>query len=190
MKKKLTLICALILLLTTAMADVNLCLGNGTYKCYETDLTCADITIGPIIRACEDLSVAPGGGGYSTDGVITDLHPDLDGQGVAGPSSGFIGSAQTADDELVEFIVIFESRDTFAPGRRMQVVGAFDDVPLGLVATGDVTVTVFVIDPTTKSTVLSDHHTPINFGDLTWTFLADGPVGNETLSWGELKSSY
>jgi len=123
MKHVLTLICASVLLSGVASADVNLCLGNGTYKCYETDLTCADITIGPIIRACEDLSIAPGGGGsVGYGGVISELHPDLDGQGIVGPDAPFAGAVDVPGAVLVEFTLIFESRDTFAPGRRMQGV--------------------------------------------------------------------
>lgn len=232
MARTLTLtLAACMLLASIAVADVNLCLGNGTYKCYETDLTCADITIGPIIRACEDLSVAPGGGGVVSGGVISDLHPDLNGQGVAGPTDPFVGSVDVGADqpvELVQFTVIFESRDTFSPGRRMQaigrssggalyvaefdadfldpdsdddnliaataggqeILGAFDELPLGVAATGDVTVTIFIISPDTKSTIVSTHHTPIIFGDLEWNFLADGPVANTTKSWGEMKAVY
>ncbi|MBU0740966.1 hypothetical protein KKG45_00265 [bacterium] len=228
MIRTLSLTLAACMLLTgVAVADVSLCLGNGTYKCYETDLTCADITIGPIIQACENPVVGPGGGGGS-GGVITDLHPELDFQGITGPTGGFGGSVFVGADQLVEFTLIFESRDTFAPGRRMQAVarattgkiyyaqfdadvldpdsdndnliaataggqeilGAFDREPLGAAATGDVTVTVFIIDPDVKTTILSTHHTPINFGDLEWNFLADGPVGNTSMSWGAVKAGY
>jgi hypothetical protein len=230
MNRTIPLIAALMLMAVGASADVNLCLYNGTttlhYQCYETELDCTDINIGLIIRECEDLSVAPGGGGGGGGGVIRDLHPELDGQGVAGPSGGYTGSVDVIVDELVEFTLIFESRDTFSPGQRMQaiarsafgriyyaefdvdpadpgignivrsstpggepILGALDLEPTGMIATGDATVTATVIDPASKS-VISVHHTPINFGDLTWHFLADGPVGNETMSWGELKSSY
>ena len=109
----------LIMTVGTAVADVNICLGNGTYKCYETDLTCADITIGIFIRACEDLSIAGGGTG---SGVVTQLHPDVDGQSFLGPVV-YCGSAPSPTGPLSDFVVIWESRDTFEPGRRVQAVG-------------------------------------------------------------------
>lgn len=229
MKTTLLLTIALLLTAVGAVADVNLCLYGGVYRCYETDLTCADITIGVIIQGCEDLIANPGGGGGVGSGaVIEDLHPELDGQGVAGPSGGYTGAVAVGSETLVDFTVIFETRDTFAPGRRMQaiarstsgklyyaefdvdfldpdsdgdtligstrggeeILGAFDLEPTGEFATGDVTVSVWLIDAATKDLGLEVHHTPIVFGNLAWNFLADGPVGNENQTWGQVKAVY
>ncbi len=232
MTRTITLAAAALLLAGGATADVNLCLYNGTstlhYQCYETELTCEDVTIGLIIRECEDLSIGPGGGGPVGGGVIADLHPDLDGQGLAGPGPGYTTTVGLADGAtIVEVVLLFETRDTFSPGRRMQAVGrtagralyvaefdadyldpdsdddtvidstpggepilgALDLEPTGVTATGDATVSVTILDPAAKA-VISVHHTPIVFGDLTWTFLSDGPVGNESMSWGGVKALY
>ncbi len=230
MKKAIMLTAAVLMLTTAAMADVTLCLYGGVYRCYETDLTCADITIGVIIQECEDMIIAPGGGGGATGGVITQLHPELDGQGIAGPGTGFGTAVPVGADgrTIIDVTLIFENRDTFSPGRRMQAVGrtsegflyfaefdvdfldpdsdgdtliystaggdeilgGFDLQPTGVTATGNATVTVELLDPTPTKAAVSVHHTPINFADLNWTYLSNGPVGNETLSWGAVKASY
>lgn len=109
-----------------ARADVNLCLnccGNTSliYQCYETELTCDEIEIGPIIRECEQLSgVAPSGG--FGPGVVGGVHPDVDGQSVLG-NAVFDATAVEPWGVMSDFIVLWESRDTLDPGRRAQAVG-------------------------------------------------------------------
>ena len=114
------------LLAAPARADVNLCLnccGNTEliYQCYETELTCDDIEIGPIIRDCDQLSLAGGGSGGFGPGVVDGLHPDVDGQSVLGRPS-FDGTATGPSGSLSDFVVLWETRDTFETGRRAQVV--------------------------------------------------------------------
>ena len=122
-----TLLAAVLLanLAVPARADVNLCLnccGNTSliYQCYETEITCDEIEIGPIIRDCEQLSVAPGGGSGGS-GVVGGLHPEVDGQSLVGVSS-YQGDATGPSGALSDFVVLWETRDTFEIGRRCQAV--------------------------------------------------------------------
>lgn len=109
-----------------ARADVNLCLnccGNSSliYQCYETELTCAEISLGPIIRECEQLSIAPPPGGGGGGGVVGNLHPEVNGQSLVG-SSVYGGTATGPSGALSNFVVLWETRDTFVAGRRAQAV--------------------------------------------------------------------
>ena len=71
---------------------------------YDTELTCADITLSSIgIQACVDDPAAPGGG-TGQPGALVGIHPDFDG----GPNIGegpFPGTIEANGRTLDNFIV-------------------------------------------------------------------------------------
>ncbi len=72
----------------------------------------------------------------------------------------------------------------------LEIFSPLEAVLSGRVATGDVTLTVAVIDRLDNTTALSFDYTPVTFSSLNWTFVGGGAVPSEQTSWGTMKAVY
>jgi len=85
-KAAMTALLLFTLLMPAAVwADVTCCISHNdglpcVSTCYVTDLTCADITIGAIIRSCQDMVFGGGIGGATGSGMLSGISPAFDGQ--------------------------------------------------------------------------------------------------------------
>jgi hypothetical protein len=96
-----------------------------TWICFETDLTCADITITNTgVQQCVDCPIAPGGG-VGLPGALAAVHPDFDGQINLG-SGPFPGTVAFQGRILHDFIITRPIGAVLNGGPLVRAL-AFDD---------------------------------------------------------------
>lgn len=74
--------------------------------------------------------------------------------------------------------------------RGQSLRNPFDGSPLGLVATGDVTLSVHVFEAGNSAAPVSASFFDVDFAALSWTYLGSGAVAVENINWGSLKAMY